>query len=475
MLRARLSAAIMAAWPGQAGAFAAGAVTGDRSGITQDTVAALRDSNLSHLLAISGMNMAFITGFVFAIVRYGLALVPPLALRTNSKKIAAVVALAAAAFYLALSGANVATERAFVMVAIMLVAILVDRRALSLRSVAMAGIVLLAARPESLLSPGFQMSFAATTVLIAGFAGLDRAVLRERVPRWTMPVFTLLLSSVLAGLATAPLAAAHFNRFTDYGLLANLLTVPAMGLLIMPGAVVAALLAPVGLQVVGIWMMGAGSAWILAVAHWIAGLEGAVTGIPMPRAWVLPVLSLAGLWLILWRGHARWLAVLPLAAALAGWVIQPRPLALVSGDGALVGVLGPEGRAMSAPRGAGFAATSWLENDGDLADQAEAALRPGFSGPNDARSFSLGPLRAIHLRGKRGDEGLADACRDHDLVILSVEATAAPAGCRVIDRAELSRTGTLAISLGGDGAPSFMPTEGHDRLWTRRGPGPGDQ
>jgi competence protein ComEC len=95
------------------------------------------------------------------------------------------------------------------MVAVMLVAVLADRRALTLRSVALAAILLLLLRPESLLAPGFQMSFAATVVLIAGFAALDRGIVRERVPRWVMPVFTLVLSSVLAGLATAPLAAAH--------------------------------------------------------------------------------------------------------------------------------------------------------------------------------------------------------------------------------------------------------------------------
>ena len=153
-LRAHLSAAIMERLPGQTGAFASGVVTGDRSGITQETVGALRDSNLSHLLAISGMNMAFIASFVFALVRYGIALVPPAALRVNSKKIAAVAALCVAAFYLALSGANVATERAFVMVAVMLGAVLADRRALSLRSVAIAGLVLLLLRPESLLESG---------------------------------------------------------------------------------------------------------------------------------------------------------------------------------------------------------------------------------------------------------------------------------------------------------------------------------
>ena len=77
---------MIAAVPCEAGAFATGAMTGDRSAISLDTVQALRDSNLAHLLAISGMNMAFITGFVFALVRYGLALMPAVALRVNYEK-----------------------------------------------------------------------------------------------------------------------------------------------------------------------------------------------------------------------------------------------------------------------------------------------------------------------------------------------------------------------------------------------------
>jgi len=183
-LRAAMGAGMRAAMPSQAGAFAAGAMTGDRSGITRDTVQALRDSNLSHLLAISGMNLAFLIGFTFGLIRYGVALVPPLALRLDSRKAAAVISLGVAGFYLALSGANVATERAFLMVAVMLGAILLDRRALTLRSVAISAILILVWQPESLAEPGFQMSFAATVALIWGFSALDGAVLRERLPRW---------------------------------------------------------------------------------------------------------------------------------------------------------------------------------------------------------------------------------------------------------------------------------------------------
>ena len=114
---------------------------------------------------------------------------------------------------------------------VVLGAVLLDRRAITLRTAGLAAILLLLARPESLLEPGFQMSFAATVALVSGFAAVDREVLLERWPRWAVPVFTLVASSVIAGFATAPYAAATFNRFTDYGLLANLLTVPVMGAL----------------------------------------------------------------------------------------------------------------------------------------------------------------------------------------------------------------------------------------------------
>ncbi|MFD1809236.1 ComEC/Rec2 family competence protein [Gemmobacter lanyuensis] len=49
-----------------------------------------------------------------------------------------------------------------------------------------------------------------------------------------MPAVTLVLSSAVAGVATAPFGAAHFNRFADFGFVANLLTVPVMGAVVMP-------------------------------------------------------------------------------------------------------------------------------------------------------------------------------------------------------------------------------------------------
>ena len=464
-LRTYLSNAVMAAVPGDAGAFASGVMTGDRSGLSLEAVADLRDSSLAHLLAISGMNMAFLTAFVFGLIRYGVALIPPLALRINAKKVAAVVAFGVALFYLGLSGANVATERAFIMVCVMLGAILFDRRALTLRSVALSGVVVLLWQPETLLEPGFQMSYAATVALIAGFGVVDQQVLKERLPRLAIPAFMLVLSSVVAGFATAPYAAAHFNRYADYGLLANLLTVPVMGAVVMPAGAVAALLAPFGLAAPALWVMEQGSAWILFIAGWISDMEGSVTPIVEPGPWVLPLVTFGGAWLVIWQGRLRLWGVAPVTLALVLWTGATRPDAIIEAEGRVVGLMGAGGRALSAPRGGGFSVKSWLENDGDLALQEDAAARAGFDGATGAREFSLGPWRGIVLTGRGAVDRVARACATHDLVVLGAEAENAPDTCLLIDQTTLSDTGPIAITAMADGL-HLTPTHTAQRAWS---------
>ena len=256
--RIALSNAVQDSLEGEAGAFAAAIMSGDRSGMSQDTLAALRGANLAHLLAISGLHMGLLTAFVFGLVRYGLVLIPGVGLRLPVKKIGAVFALVVGAFYLALSGGNVATGRAYIMVAMMFLAVLLGRRALTLRAVAMAAIIVLIFQPDALPGPGFQMSFSATTALVVMF-GVMKKVDLPRLPKWSKPILSVVMSSFFAGIATAPFAAAHFNQIVHYGLIANLLSVPLMGIIIMPAAVLAVCLAPIGLWDVRLWIMDHGS------------------------------------------------------------------------------------------------------------------------------------------------------------------------------------------------------------------------
>ena len=458
--RMALSARIQAALPGEPGAFAAAVLTGDRSGMGQDTLRHLRHSNLAHLLAISGLHMGLLAGFVFAALRLIFALNPRVGLRWPVKKLSALGALCAAAGYLALSGGNVATERAFVMAAVALGAIMVDRRALSMRAVALAAVIVLILRPESLLGPGFQMSFAATTALVAVFAHL-RTVERDFLPRWAKPVFAVVLSSAVAGLATAPIAAAHFNIFSNYGLVANLLSVPLMGLLVIPMGVLAILLMPFGLEAPALWVMGLGTRWILGVADRVANLDGAITPVVSPGAAVLPLIALGGLVVILWSGRARAIGALPVCAGFALWMTAERPHLLVAESGGLIGVMTEQGRALSKAKGAGFAAGIWLENDGDKADQFLAARRWGQAGDTGVL-IPLTGQRVYHVSGKRALARF-DNCAPGDVVVTNVVAEVA-LPCDVLDQKALRETGSLAIAADGSRVSARQITG--QRLWS---------
>ena len=181
---------------------------------------------------------------------------------------------------------------------------------------------------------------------------------------------------------------------------------------------------------------------------------------------MLPIFSLGALWLVLWRGRVRFMGILPVLAALALWIGAERPGLLVSGDGKLVGLIGPDGRALSAASGGGFAAESWLQNDGDLADQTFAAARDGFTGPKGERWFDLAGLQAVALSGKLAGEKLGPACASGALVILADKVDVAPDGCKLIDQSLLAATGPLAVWIETDGV-RLEPTASDTRLWSR--------
>lgn len=453
--RMELSQRVKSHLSGAVGAVAAALITGDRSGLQAQTLRDLRRSNLAHLLAISGLHIGLVSGFVFAALRLGFAAVPVVGLRVPAKKLAAVGALLVAAGYLLLSGRNVATERAFIMVAVFLIALLFDRRALSLRAVAVGAIIVLTLRPESLLSPGFQMSFAATTALVAVFEAL-RAVRWWHISYLRFPV-TLLLSSLVAGLATAPFGAAHFNQLSQLGLPANLLSVPLMGAVVMPAAVVATILMPLGAEAGALWAMGLGLRWILAVAQWIAAQPLATRLVVSPPWTVLPILSLGVLFLILWRGKLRFVGLIPIFLAFGLWGTTQRPDLLIAENGALAGLATPRGRALSKAKGAGFVAAIWLENDGDPSAQDQSAER----WPQQAQ---IGPHRVITVSGKRAAQSAR--CQKGDW-LLSTHPMAEELPCRVFDPKTLAGLGSLAIFVENDKLRIVSATElAGRRLWS---------
>ena len=224
----------------------------------------------------------------------------------------------------------------------------------------------------------------------------------------------------------------------QYGLLANLASVPLMGTVVVPASVLAAVLAPFGAEGIGLWIMGLGLQWVLWVADWVSGLGGAQRFVAGPHVVVLPLMALGALFVILWQGRSRYAGMLAILMALGLWQADTRPDVLVSDTGVLVGVRTAEGRALRRGKGAGVVARNWLENDGDGSSQKWAAGRWRQGG-------------IVHLSGKRALAKMQD-CREGQIIVASVPADALKAqGCRVFDPVTLRETGALALSADKDG------------------------
>lgn len=369
-LRTEIAQRVRAALPVQTGAVAAALMTGERGAIEQEILEDMRASGLAHLLAISGLHVGLIAGIVFFALRAGFALIPAVSLRYPIKKWAAGGAIWAAFAYAMLAGATVPTQRAFLMISLVFLAVLFERKAISMRLVAWASVVILIFAPESLLGASFQMSFAAVVALVAVYEALQRRTVFTRrgdglLVRVMRYVGGVAVTTLVAGLATGIFAAYHFNRVADFGLVANLIAVPVTALWIMPWAIVAYVLMPLGLEGWGLTPMGWGIDIVVATAHEVGHWPGAVSHVSAFPVWGLALMALGGLWLALWQGRLRlWGAGLA-GLGMISFGAERAPDILIHGDGKLAAVHTTHGQyQFSTLTAAKFERATWLRRAG---------------------------------------------------------------------------------------------------------------
>lgn len=234
-----------------AGGVSAAMVSGDRSFITPEDNEALRLSGLAHLLSISGVHMVLVGGVVFFMVRFIWPFLEPLALRLPAVRVAALAAIIACTLYFSISGMEVATQRAYIIAMIGFGAKLFDRPAISLRSLAIALAAVVVLQPESVVTPGFQMSFSASGALIVLYEicprmdKSDRPGIFRRAGSWLVAAAA---TSLVASLATLPFALHHFDRAAIFSVVANIVSTPVMSLWTTPAAALAAVASLFGLD-----------------------------------------------------------------------------------------------------------------------------------------------------------------------------------------------------------------------------------
>ena len=378
-VRQAIATRIDAHLDGATASIAEALITGERAEIPRAVNRSLQASGLFHVLSISGLHMWLVAGSVFWTLRAALALSPTLALRYPIKKWAAAVALCCALFYLLLADSGVATMRSFIMIGVVFFAMLVDRPAVSMRNLAIAALIVLLLQPEAAVDAGFQMSFLAVLGLVTFHdvwsrrqTAHDEAVRawpRRLVRHAAAAVMLALVTTAIAGTMSSIPASYHFGRLAPYSLVANGLAFPVIGLVVMPMALVATLLMPLGLEALPLLAMGQGLDLVLAISDLVADLPHAQMTVPQSPAVAAIVLALGCAAFCLLAGPVRMaglgMAGLGLLLALAG---RPLPDLLVDGTAGNAALRNGEGLLVPAvTRKSRFSVERWLQSDGDNA------------------------------------------------------------------------------------------------------------
>lgn len=221
-LRQSLSEAIQRLDSRYSGLIAALAV-GDKSHIQDQQWTLLRDTGTNHLMAISGLHIGLVAGFIFWLMR---RLSPVFIIQHISRdKLAALMAMVAALTYALLAGFAIPTQRALVMLLVVLGGVLLGRQLRPGNSLALALMAVLLVDCRSVLSPGFWFSFMAVAVISYSFTG--RMARPSLLKQWGR------LQWVIA-LALFPVSLYLFQQASLIAPLANVLLVPWVSFLVVP-------------------------------------------------------------------------------------------------------------------------------------------------------------------------------------------------------------------------------------------------
>lgn len=373
--RQKIIAHIKKVLPPNEASITAAIIAGEQGGIKKSLIQNYRDSGLAHFLSISGLHMSMLAGLMFFFIRLLIALIPPLALRYDSKKISAVFAIAFSAVYLLISGAAIPAQRAFIMTFIVLLGVLFSRLAISMKTISWAAFIVLFIAPEALIGASFQMSFAAVVCLIAFYERYAGAIqrffkggnredsLRRKIAKIIFAyIVGILVSDLVASLATLPFAIYHFNRIAVFTTLANLLAGPIIGLLIMPFTLLSLLLMPFGLDGWCLQIVGFGVAQVNWITGYVSSLPHAGLPVLAMPLWGLLLIVYGVLWLALWHQKwRRWGAVAVVVGVCSLFTVSS-PDALINEDADVFAVKDNQGQLVIMPgRGNNFIKQIWRE------------------------------------------------------------------------------------------------------------------
>lgn len=287
MLRERIVGTIESSLPEQQAGLLNGMLIGYREGLTQEIEDVFRDAGLSHLMAVSGANVAFIAAPLVFILRK---------LRLG-KRVINIIVIAALGIFICITGFEPSVVRAVIMADIILTGRIIMREPDTLSSLSLAALIMLFYNPCTLFNIGFQLSFAATVSLVLLYRNISRMININIFPRG---VVDILSATLAAQIGVLPVTVVYFNNVPVISLVTNLLAAPAAGLITVLGC----LMAVIGqISTTLSTMVGYVNCALLSFVLWIskiaASVPWAVIKVATPPLLIIIVYYLI-VWFILW-------------------------------------------------------------------------------------------------------------------------------------------------------------------------------
>ncbi len=200
-------------------------VMGLQKGIATSQWNVMRSTGTSHLMAISGMHVGFVAGFMYAIVNFIWRRYPKLLLILPAMQAAALGGFFSAIIYAAMAGFSLPTQRAVIMLFVFLLGLFL-RRVLSIwQAFTLALFIVLLWDPLSIFSVSFWLSFGAVFAILFGMSGR----LQSKGLWWKYGRVQWVVT-----LALMPLCLLVFQQSSLISFFANIFAIPLVGFLVLP-------------------------------------------------------------------------------------------------------------------------------------------------------------------------------------------------------------------------------------------------
>lgn len=238
MARQRISRSIEGATSGEALAVLESLALGRTDRITSEMRDEFSATGLSHILAISGMQVGLVAAMIYMISRLVFGFFPGLLLRIPLQRIAAAITLPSMWGYVMLTGYVVSVVRAAIMLTVYLIGIIIGRRQDLITTLAVAVIAILILMPLAIFDVSFQLSVVCVLGIIImvpwmmrPLGGFGSPSWKGRALQWSCAAFAM---TIAATIASSPLVAYHFKIFTLVGIFANAVAVPYSTIVLIP-------------------------------------------------------------------------------------------------------------------------------------------------------------------------------------------------------------------------------------------------